>query len=772
MKKKGFTLIEVLSVIVVLSIIFSISVPKILDIVEKSRRKVFFTSATSIVNTVKTEYFQNLYNKNFGYKSYEFDKKYPSGYKQNSETLKLKGDLPSIGTVKLKDNGKIALAVVSHDERYCAKKDYSDAEVKVEDYVFGKCNLEVDGAIIGEEFQINITASPLEWSRSKEVTITHNADDRAKLQYQLGTTTGEWIDYQDTFVLEENTTIYARLYTSTNSIESSLTVTTIDREGPEIISSTNNITTKSAKVYYNITDSKSGVDNSSITCKYGDNYSENGTVVISSGNSVTCTMSGLKNNTEYKYKISAKDKLGNESIKESSITTGDFSTIAITEKSTGNIYEKWSTSKQITITSSLPTGTKLQYQLGTTTGSWTNYSSPFELTSNTTIYARITDDSNVSKAASLTVTTIDRIGPNTPTISLGYGSSGVYMGGYTNGTWTKYDVLTTANSSDSGSGIAYYQYSHDATTWYADISTLGWSYAYANGKNILAYWITWSGSWNFYIRAVDNLGNVSAPSNVFTLRIDKEPPTISNLGIIGVEGTVLSSQTSSQKAYLYSSIGTPPMISYSATDVGGSGIKSQSVSCTGNNIELLNGNKVQYQKREGYTNVNCIVTIMDNAGNKATASTGPFEVGSGWMAENLGDINNEKWYYYDASTKQFLKGEQNLNWYKCIGTDSNICGTRTDTYYFDQTGLMLKGFQKVNGNTRFFVCNTNPAFHLPEGSMLKGSVLETLGIRDKNCFCVTNKSKNYIIYEDGMAREISNCSKTDCKAITISQNCN
>ena len=220
MKKqnKGFTLIEILSVIVVLSIILSITVPKIFDVIEKSRRRAFFSSATSIVNTVKTEYFQNLYHKNFGFKLYEFDKMYPSGYKQNSETLRLKGDLPSIGAVKLKENGKIALAVVSHDERYCAKKGYSDAEVKVEDYVFGKCNLEEDGVLIGEEFKINITSTPKDyleetkegWSKSKEVTITHNADDRAKLQYQLGTTTGKWIDYDDEFKLEQNTTIYAR----------------------------------------------------------------------------------------------------------------------------------------------------------------------------------------------------------------------------------------------------------------------------------------------------------------------------------------------------------------------------------------------------------------------------------------------------------------------------------------------------------------------------------------------------------------------------------
>ena len=38
MKKKGFTLIELLAVIVLLAIITVIAVPKILDVIEKSRK--------------------------------------------------------------------------------------------------------------------------------------------------------------------------------------------------------------------------------------------------------------------------------------------------------------------------------------------------------------------------------------------------------------------------------------------------------------------------------------------------------------------------------------------------------------------------------------------------------------------------------------------------------------------------------------------------------------------------------------------------------------
>ena len=39
--KKGFTLIELLAVIVILAIIMVVAVPKILDIIENSRKRAF-----------------------------------------------------------------------------------------------------------------------------------------------------------------------------------------------------------------------------------------------------------------------------------------------------------------------------------------------------------------------------------------------------------------------------------------------------------------------------------------------------------------------------------------------------------------------------------------------------------------------------------------------------------------------------------------------------------------------------------------------------------
>ena len=52
MKKKGFTLIELLAVIVILAIITVIAVPKILDVIEKSKQSSAEISAKMYIDTI------------------------------------------------------------------------------------------------------------------------------------------------------------------------------------------------------------------------------------------------------------------------------------------------------------------------------------------------------------------------------------------------------------------------------------------------------------------------------------------------------------------------------------------------------------------------------------------------------------------------------------------------------------------------------------------------------------------------------------------------
>ena len=79
------------------------------------------------------------------------------------------------------------------------------------------------------------------------------------------------------------------------------------------------------------------------------------------------------------------------------------------------------------------------------------------------------------------------------------------MNGYTSGTVTPNNVTQTASATDN-IGIQKYQYSHDGSSW-TEFSN-PWT-------------ISWEGSWNFYVRAVDHAGNVGPASDVYTITITR-----------------------------------------------------------------------------------------------------------------------------------------------------------------------------------------------------------------------------------------------------------
>ena len=60
--KKGFTLIELLAVIVILAVILVISIPRILDVIETSKKDSFKTSAQLIADSAEKKYVENKLN--------------------------------------------------------------------------------------------------------------------------------------------------------------------------------------------------------------------------------------------------------------------------------------------------------------------------------------------------------------------------------------------------------------------------------------------------------------------------------------------------------------------------------------------------------------------------------------------------------------------------------------------------------------------------------------------------------------------------------------
>jgi hypothetical protein len=206
---------------------------------------------------------------------------------------------------------------------------------------------------------------------------------------------------------------------------------------------------------------------------------------------------------------------------------------------------------------------------GATTLGWTAGSS-FTVTNagQTTVTVRAVNGTGIVGSTTSKVVKIDRTAPSTPTVTLRYDSTSGAI--YTSGTWTNRNIYQIQSSSDAN-GIAGYQYSHDNVNWNA--MPVNWG-------------ITWEGNWNFYVRSIDGVGNISPSSDVYTLRIDKTAPTCStsksSIGSTsGVTVTVTASDTGgsgySSGAGVYYNVTSTR--SYTVYDVAGnSGSCSVSVS--------------------------------------------------------------------------------------------------------------------------------------------------------------------------------------------------
>lgn len=138
-KNKGFTLIELLAVIVILSIIMIIAVPKILDVIEKSRKTSFGESADLMAKTAQLKYTTSMLTNSIGNEEYIYEN---GKLTSDSPNLDFSGDKPFQGKIVL-SNGRVSLAIISKNKKYCAIKNINQKTSKVyditNDFTIDKC---------------------------------------------------------------------------------------------------------------------------------------------------------------------------------------------------------------------------------------------------------------------------------------------------------------------------------------------------------------------------------------------------------------------------------------------------------------------------------------------------------------------------------------------------------------------------------------------------------------------------------------------------------
>lgn len=146
--KKGFTLVELLAVIVLLGLLAILITPKITETLKKQKREIFTTSVEGIVDTISRDIADDssISTDMSQYRAYEFDvnKLYliVEDEMSKDESIQISGKIKNgEGRVVVTDIDKIALAIT--DGKYCAKKSPTERDIVVTEMnAEDKCELE------------------------------------------------------------------------------------------------------------------------------------------------------------------------------------------------------------------------------------------------------------------------------------------------------------------------------------------------------------------------------------------------------------------------------------------------------------------------------------------------------------------------------------------------------------------------------------------------------------------------------------------------------
>lgn len=133
MNKKGFTLVEVLAVVVILVIIGIITIPFIMNIVTKARRDAFVDSARIMVKSA-SEYRSNAVMNHT-------DRTLNINFSTDKCPLEVSGQLPDSGNLKMDEKGNVELMVWSDKAGICVGKKIDSTEIKIVEADKNSCHL-------------------------------------------------------------------------------------------------------------------------------------------------------------------------------------------------------------------------------------------------------------------------------------------------------------------------------------------------------------------------------------------------------------------------------------------------------------------------------------------------------------------------------------------------------------------------------------------------------------------------------------------------------
>lgn len=214
MNKKGFTLVELLAVMVVVTVILLIAIPLAEKSISKARLQSYNTSANNYIKSIEKQVaidYANGKDKTLKSGRYTIDRS--TYYKDEYDIydLDVKGDTPTGGSICLNDDGKIVRYSLIFDDKYVVTKTEKDKEAKVKKA--SQTDTFICGDDAGFESALRIDVDPVSWAKVKYVTIKDLTNSGYRIEYKINRN-GEWKDYtygDEGFSVTKNCTIYARL---------------------------------------------------------------------------------------------------------------------------------------------------------------------------------------------------------------------------------------------------------------------------------------------------------------------------------------------------------------------------------------------------------------------------------------------------------------------------------------------------------------------------------------------------------------------------------
>ena len=170
MRNKGFTLVELLAVIVILAVISLIATPMVLGVIEKSKKSAAIESVNGIMDAAEKNMIESMLN---GESKTRYDL-------SNDTSLSYKGEKPESGILLIDEKGKMSIKAKING--YCVMKKYNESTPYI-----------VDDSICEGNYKETILNGTDPVLKDKLVPVI--IKDNGEVTYADITT--EWYDYEN-----------------------------------------------------------------------------------------------------------------------------------------------------------------------------------------------------------------------------------------------------------------------------------------------------------------------------------------------------------------------------------------------------------------------------------------------------------------------------------------------------------------------------------------------------------------------------------------------